>query len=88
MATGPTTGHHLYRFYGPRPSITDGAGTEDRLCGLLGEIVQETRAIPIQGGQVNSYAVPVRHLEPYPADGRSLSHVASIEAGQQDRDRR
>jgi len=49
MATGPTTGHHLYRFrgprpfitdfYGPRPSITDGAGTEDRLYGPLGEIV-------------------------------------------------
>jgi YD repeat-containing protein len=32
-----------------------GAGTEDRLYGPLGEIVQETRAIPIQGGQVNTY---------------------------------
>jgi hypothetical protein len=35
--------------------ITDGAGTEDRLYGPLGEIVQETRAIPIQGGQVPTY---------------------------------
>jgi hypothetical protein len=32
--------------------ITDGAGTADRLYGPLGEIVKETRAIPIQGGQV------------------------------------
>jgi hypothetical protein len=44
----------------PRPSrrithITEGAGTEDRLYGPLGEIVQETRAIPIQGGQVPTY---------------------------------
>ena len=29
--------------------ITDGAGTEDRLYGPLGEMVQQTRAIPIQG---------------------------------------
>src|SRR5262249_53428852 len=35
--------------------ITDGAGTDDRLYGPLGEIVQETRAIPIQGNQVNTY---------------------------------
>src|SRR5258708_5287293 len=35
--------------------ITDGAGTEDRLYGPLGEIVSETRAIPIQGGQVAHY---------------------------------
>jgi RHS repeat-associated protein len=35
--------------------ITDGAGTEDRLYGPLGEIVQETCAIPIQGNQVNAY---------------------------------
>jgi hypothetical protein len=35
--------------------IADGAGTEDRLYGPLGEIVQETRAIPIQGGQVAHY---------------------------------
>jgi YD repeat-containing protein len=35
--------------------ITDGAGTEDRLYGPLGEIVRETRAIPIQGGQVPTY---------------------------------
>src|SRR5215475_11564275 len=48
MATRPT-GRHLYRFYGPRPfvtdfygprpSITDGAGIEGRLYGPLGEIV-------------------------------------------------
>jgi RHS repeat-associated protein len=35
--------------------ITDGAGTEDRRYGPLGEIVQETRAIPIQGNQVATY---------------------------------
>ena len=35
--------------------ITDRAGTEDRLYGPLGEIVKETRAIPIQGGQVAHY---------------------------------
>ena len=35
--------------------ITDGAGTEDRLYGPLGEIVQETRAIPVQGNQVLTY---------------------------------
>jgi hypothetical protein len=35
--------------------IADGAGTEDRLYGPLGEIVQETRAIPIQGGQIPTY---------------------------------
>src|SRR5262249_49847893 len=35
--------------------ITDGAGTEDRLYGPSGEVVQETRAIPIQGGQVQTY---------------------------------
>jgi YD repeat-containing protein len=35
--------------------ITDGAGTEDRRYGPLGEIVQETRAIPIQGRQVLTY---------------------------------
>jgi YD repeat-containing protein len=35
--------------------ITHIAGTEDRLYGPLGEIVSETRAIPIQGGQVNTY---------------------------------
>jgi RHS repeat-associated protein len=35
--------------------ITDGAGTEDRLYGPLGEIVSETRAIPLQGGQVPTY---------------------------------
>jgi hypothetical protein len=35
--------------------IVDGAGAEDRLYGPLGEIVKETRAIPIQGGQVNTY---------------------------------
>src|SRR5262245_36063867 len=37
--------------------ITDGAGMEDRLCGSLGEIVSETGAIPIQGGQVNTGSV-------------------------------
>src|SRR5262249_27489505 len=37
--------------------ITDGAGTEDRLYGPLGEVVQQTRAIPIQGGQVNTYVM-------------------------------
>ena len=35
--------------------ITDGAGTEDRLYGPLGEIVRETRAIRIQGNQVLTY---------------------------------
>jgi len=35
--------------------ITDGAGTEDRLYGPLGEIVRETRAIPVQGNQVLTY---------------------------------
>ncbi len=35
--------------------ITDRAGTEDRLYGPLGEIVQETRAIPIQGNQIAFY---------------------------------
>jgi hypothetical protein len=35
--------------------ITDRAGTEDRLYGRLGEITQETRAIPIQGNQVAFY---------------------------------
>ena len=35
--------------------ITDGAGTEDRLYGPLGEMVVQTRSIPIQGGQVNTY---------------------------------
>ncbi|MBO0879585.1 MAG: hypothetical protein J2P17_04285, partial [Mycobacterium sp.] len=35
--------------------IADGAGTEDRLYGPLGEIVSETRAVPIQGGQVGTY---------------------------------
>ena len=32
--------------------IGDAGGTEDRLYGPLGEIVRETRAIPIQGNQV------------------------------------
>src|SRR5262249_11535487 len=35
--------------------VTDGAGTEDRLYGPLGELVQQTRSIPIQGGQVQTY---------------------------------
>jgi hypothetical protein len=35
--------------------ITDGAGTETRLYGPLGEIVSETRSIPIQGGQIANY---------------------------------
>ena len=35
--------------------ITDAAGTEDRLYGLLGEIVEEKRAMPLPGGQVNTY---------------------------------
>jgi RHS repeat-associated protein len=35
--------------------ITDAAGTEDRQYGPLGEIVFEQRAIPLQGGQVNTY---------------------------------
>jgi YD repeat-containing protein len=35
--------------------ITDGAGTEDRLYGPLGEIAQQTRAIPIQGNQILTY---------------------------------
>src|SRR5262249_1718448 len=35
--------------------IADGAGTEDRLYGRLGEITQETRAIPIQGNQILTY---------------------------------
>src|SRR5262249_21631090 len=35
--------------------ITDRAGTEDRLYGRLGEVTQETRAIPIQGNQVAHY---------------------------------
>jgi YD repeat-containing protein len=37
--------------------VTDGAGTEDRLYGPLGEIVQQTRAIPIQGNQVLTYVM-------------------------------
>jgi YD repeat-containing protein len=41
--------------------ITDGAGTEDRLYGPLGEIVQETRAIPIQGNQVNTYVTQFQY---------------------------
>jgi hypothetical protein len=41
--------------------ITDGAGTEDRRYGPLGEIVQETRAIPIQGKQVNTYTTKFQY---------------------------
>jgi YD repeat-containing protein len=36
-------------------SLRGPIGTEDRLYGLLGEIVQESRAIPIQGGRVPTY---------------------------------
>jgi hypothetical protein len=39
----------------PGNNVTYGAGTEDRRYGPLGEIVQETRAIPIQGNQVKTY---------------------------------
>ncbi len=35
--------------------ITDRDGTKDRLYGRLGEIVQETRAIPIHGNQIITY---------------------------------
>jgi RHS repeat-associated protein len=41
--------------------ITDGAGTEDRLYGPLGETVQQTRAIPIQGGQVITYVMQYQY---------------------------
>jgi hypothetical protein len=46
-ASGNVVGHITH--------ITDRAGTEDRLYGRLGEITQETRAIPIQGGQIATY---------------------------------
>src|SRR5262249_20163617 len=46
---------------GPITHPTDAAGTEDRLYGPLGEIVQETRAIPIQGGQVNTYVTKYQY---------------------------
>src|SRR5262249_19480690 len=38
-----------------------GAGTEARLYGPLGEVVQETRAIPIQGGQVPTYVMQYQY---------------------------
>jgi len=41
--------------------ITDRAGTEDRLYGPLGEIVQETRTIPIQGNQVLTYVTQYQY---------------------------
>ena len=71
--------------------ITDGAGTEDRLYGPLGEIVRETRAIPIQGGPGPDlhHAVHVRHLEPHRADHLSrpadpITHITDG-AGTEDR---
>jgi RHS repeat-associated protein len=41
--------------------VTDGSGTEDRLYGPLGEIVQETRSVPIQGNQVLTYTTQFQY---------------------------
>jgi RHS repeat-associated protein len=41
--------------------IADGAGTEDRLYGPLGEVVQETRAIPTQGNQIHTYVTKFQY---------------------------
>ena len=41
--------------------ITDGAGTEDRLYGPLGEIVQETRTIPISNKQSTTYTTQYQY---------------------------